>query len=366
MASFATPLPPLVRAFMGFGLAFFAVTTLYLGAGLLVPVVEALVVWFVLNAVARGIGRLPFIGQRVPRWLALTVGALGIFVVGFLIVESSVRTASALGPRAAGIGDALDPMIAWVSAMLGTPLTGQEMVDRVVGALGLEAAVRQILAAVYATISQFSVVAIYVAFLLVDQQFFHAKLRALMPDPAHRARTEILIGRITGGIQSYLKIMTFVSLLTAVLSYVVMRAVGLEAAGFWAVTIFLLNYIPTIGTIVATALPTLFALLQFQEVGTTLVVLAGIGAVQFVIGNVLLPRLSSSTLNISLFVTMFALFFWGALWGITGMFVALPLTAMLIITFSHFPATRPIAILLSRDGAVGGENNGGEAQGVNL
>lgn len=284
----------------------------------------------------------------------LTIGALGVFALGYLIVDSSIRTASALGPRAQGIGDALDPLLAWASEMMGFPVTTQAVVDRAIGALGLEAAVRQIVAAVYATISQFSVVAIYVAFLIVDQKFYPAKLRALIPDPVQRAHTETLIRKISSSIQSYLKIMTFVSLLTASLSYVVMRWAGLEYATFWAVTIFLLNYIPTIGTIVATALPTLFALLQFQDVGQTLGVLAGIGAVQFFIGNMLLPRLSSSTLNISLFVTMFSLLFWGALWGITGMFVALPLTAMIIITFSHFRSTLPIAILLSRDGAVGG------------
>ena len=71
--------------------------------------------------------------------------------------------------------------------------------------------------------------------------------------------------------------------------------------------------------------------------------LAGIGAVQFVIGNVLLPRMSGDALNISLGVTIFALFGWGALWGVTGMFVAMPLTAMMIIAFSHFAATRPLA-----------------------
>ncbi len=347
-------LPPLARAFMGVGLAAFVVVALHFGATLLVPLVEALVVWFVLNAVARAIRSIPGVGPRVPRWLALTVGAVATFFLGYLIVDSSIRTASALGPRAAGIGDALDPLVAWASAMLGTPLSGQEMVDRMVGALGLESAVRQVLSAVYATISQFSIVAIYVSFLLVDQQFFDLKLRALIPDPERHARVQLLIRRITGGIQSYLKIMTFVSVLTAVLSYAVMRWVGLDYASFWGVTIFMLNFIPTIGTIVATALPTLFALLQFQEVGPTFAILGGIGFVQFAIGNVLMPRLSSHTLNISLVVTMLALFFWGALWGLTGMFVALPLTAMLIITFSHFPATRGLAILLSRDGKVGG------------
>jgi predicted PurR-regulated permease PerM len=130
----------------------------------------------------------------------------------------------------------------------------------------------------------------------------------------------------------------------------VLAATGVDHAGFWASTIFFLNFIPTIGSILGTVLPTAFALLQFQALEPTLVVLAGVGAVQMVVGNIVLPRLAGATLNISLFVTIFALFAWGALWGVTGMFVALPLTAVLIILFSNFDATRPIAVLLSRTG----------------
>ena len=97
-------------------------------------------------------------------------------------------------------------------------------------------------------------------------------------------------------------------------------------------------------------LPAFFALVQFQALGPTLAVLAGIGLVQFVVGNIVLPRLAGSSLNISLFVTILSLFVFGALWGVTGMFVAMPLTAMLVIVMQIFEATRPIAILLSRTG----------------
>jgi predicted PurR-regulated permease PerM len=90
--------------------------------------------------------------------------------------------------------------------------------------------------------------------------------------------------------------------------------------------------------------------MQFQAFWPAFVVLASVGLVQFVIGNILLPRLAGGSLNISLSVTILSLFAFGALWGVTGMFVAMPLTAMLIIVFGNFEATRPIAILLSRTG----------------
>lgn len=341
-------LPPLARAFLSVGLALFAVATLHLAAGVLVPAAEALIVWFVLNAIADAVRRLPVVGRRVPRPLVLAATAVATFAVGFLAVEATVRATAALGPRAAGLRDALNPLVDWGATAFG--VEQRALVNRIVDALGLEAALRQVVVGMVATISHFSIVAIYVAFLLVDQQFFEPKLRALVPDADRRARVRALLDRITGSIKAYLWVMTLMGALTSALSYGVMRFVGLEFAGFWAVAIFILNYIPTVGSILGTVLPAAFALLQFQQVGPAAIALVGIGTVQFVVGNVLMPQVAGSTLNISLFVTLFSLFAWGALWGVTGMFIAMPMTAILIITFAHFEATRSIAVVLSRTG----------------
>jgi AI-2 transport protein TqsA len=341
---------PVVRAAAVAALIFMAIATLYLGARVLVPVVEALVVWFVLNAMANGVRRLPVVGERVPWIVALLASSLAAFAIGLMIVQGSVRTAAAIGPQTSGLREALLPLVGWASEMLG--IEQRDLLDRAVGGLGVETVLRQVVAATLSTVSQFSVVAIYVAFLLVDQQFFDAKLRRLIPDPARRASAKALLGRISGAIQDYLRVMTLMSLLTATLSYAVMRGVGMELALFWATAIFFLNYIPTIGSILGTVLPTAFALVQFQAGGPVLAVLVGIGAVQVVVGNVLLPKVAGKTLNISLFVTIFSLFAFGALWGVTGMFVAMPTMAIVIITLANFEATRPFAVVLSRTGDV--------------
>ena len=74
--------------------------------------------------------------------------------------------------------------------------------------------------------------------------------------------------------------------------------------------------------------------------------------VQFVVGNLLEPRFLSKSLNLSPLVILVALALWGAMWGILGMFLSVPITVMMLIIFAHFDATRPIAILLSQDGYV--------------
>jgi predicted PurR-regulated permease PerM len=132
-----------------------------------------------------------------------------------------------------------------------------------------------------------------------------------------------------------------------------MVMIGLENAAFWAFVIFVLNIIPTIGSMVSTLLPALFAYLQFQNYVPAVTLLAVIGFIQLVIGNVLLPKLAGDRLNLSQFVIVLALFVWSAIWGIVGMFLAVPITSMLMITFSNFETTRPWAILLSQKGRIG-------------
>lgn len=344
-----------LQAFLVVGLAFFTASTLYLAAGVLVPVVGAIVVWFVLNAMANGVRRLPVIGPHLSKGVALLIATLATLIAGFFIVQNAIETLAMLGPRAAGFRDALDPLVDRIAYRFGVEQT--DFLDRTLDGLRIETALWQLVTAMVGLISQSSVVLIYVAFLLVDQQFFEQKLAALTPDPERRARLRIVLERIATAIIAYLQVMTMMSLLTSVLSYVIMWSLGLDYALFWATMIFFLNYIPTIGSILGTILPAVFALLQFHEIWPSFLVLAGVGCIQFVVGNILLPRLSSNTLNISLFVTLFSLFAFGALWGVTGMFVAMPLTAILIITFSYFDTTRPIAILLSRDGNVVNETD---------
>lgn len=343
----SSPPPVLHTAFLAAGLVVLVGTILALGAPLVVPVVEAVVVWFVLNALADGLQRL---APPLPRAAALVLAFLAIVLVGGLVVGTVASGAADLGGQVAGLAGLVEHLGAWAERRFGIP--AETLASRAAEGVGLEAAVRMVVAATAATVAQAGLVSVYVLFLLVDQAFFPDKLRALVPDPVRRARIEALFQRIAGSIRSYLWVMTQVSLLTAGLSYLVMRLVGMEQAAFWAVTIFFLNFIPTVGSILGTVLPVAFAALQFQAFGPVALTLLGIGSVQVVVGNIVLPRMAGKSLNISLFVTIFSLFFWGALWGVTGMFVALPLTAMILLTLAQFEATRPVAVLLSRTGEV--------------
>ena len=121
---------------------------------------------------------------------------------------------------------------------------------------------------------------------------------------------------------------------------------------FWAFLIFLLNFIPTIGSLIATIFPAAYSLLQFGEFSPALLVLVIVGTIQLVVGNIVEPRVMGSSMNISPLVTILALTFWGMIWGITGMILSIPIMVVLVIIFSQFESTRPIAILLSEKGEI--------------
>ena len=142
------------------------------------------------------------------------------------------------------------------------------------------------------------------------------------------------------------------SLLTGFLSYFALLFIGIDAPLFWAFLIFLMNYIPTVGSLIATVFPAMFAMMQFGELMPGIWVLIIVGAIQLVVGNFIDPKLTGSSLNVSPLVVLVGLAFWGAIWGIIGMILSVPISVMMIVVFAQFPNTRAIAVLLTKDGSI--------------
>ncbi|MEM8570479.1 MAG: AI-2E family transporter [Pseudomonadota bacterium] len=342
------PADPLVRFTCGAILTALGILAATYGAGVVLPVVEAFILWFILNRLARAVQQIPFVGARIGFAGALALSIILVTAISLLALFSGVRGVLNAGPQAVNLQASFDPIIAQIAEFFG--MERADVLNRTFNAIGLENLLQQLVLGLLGLLNQFGVIALFVAFLFADQALFPAKLRALFPNPSRRARVEAVLGALGRGIGSYLWVMTCVSALTALLSYVAMVVLGLDYAVFCAVMVFFLNYIPTIGSILGTVLPVAFGLVQFDDMSAVLVLLIVLGAIQFTIGNVVFPRMAGNSLNLSLFVTILCLFFWGALWGVTGMFLAVPLTAMIVIILAQFEATRPIAILLSKTG----------------
>ncbi|MCB0083127.1 MAG: AI-2E family transporter, partial [Caldilineaceae bacterium] len=169
-----------------------------------------------------------------------------------------------------------------------------------------------------------------------------------------RGEFQIIMRSIHEQIQTYITVKTIVSLITALVSFAAMILFDLDYAVVWALLIFILNFIPNIGSVVAVAFPVLMALLQFGDWTTVGALALALIIIQMINGYFIEPRMMGNQLNLSPFVVLVSLGVFGAIWGITGMFLSVPLTVILMIVFSHFDSTRPIAVLLSGDGIVHG------------
>lgn len=151
---------------------------------------------------------------------------------------------------------------------------------------------------------------------------------------------------IAARIQTYALTKTIISLLTGLCTWLIGAFWGLDFAFFWGLLAFLLNFIPTIGSVIAVVPPTLLAFLQFAgwQSGTSI----GLGLIttQVLIGNALEPKMMGRSMNLSPLVVFISMLFWGWLWGITGMVMAVPLTVGIKIICEHIERLHPVAILL--------------------
>lgn len=325
-------------------------TLLYIGQGLVIPFVVAVLIWNLLNTMNLAFKRLPMIGKSMPTGVSMSL-SLGVLIAFFMviinIVSSNVHEVIAAAPRyqanLLNILKNIEQTLHFNIPMLLDGVLNQLSAQRIL--LNLYG--------VFSSVTGFAVViSLYVVFLFIEQLYFDKKLKAMFRLEDNRRLVESIIRQIARDTQLYLGIKTLVSFFTALLSWAIMRWIGLDFAEFWALLIFFLNFIPNIGSMIATIFPALLAVVQFQAWGPFLVVALGIVSIQFVIGNVIEPRFFGSSLNLSTLVILIALALWGALWGIIGMFLSIPITVMMMIVFAHFEATRPFAILLSQDGQV--------------
>ena len=195
-------------------------------------------------------------------------------------------------------------------------------------------------------------IAMYVVFLLVERPHFNAKLCAIVRTKGTQDTVRKTIGRIDEQVKIYLGVKIFVSLLTAGGAYVVMYLLKVDFALFWAVLIFVLNFIPYIGSTIASLLPTVLTLAGAGSLTQALMVFAGIQAVQMSVGYLVEPAMMGKSLNVSPLAVMLALSFWGLLWGITGMFISVPVTVIILIICANFESSRWVSILLSQDGTI--------------
>jgi predicted PurR-regulated permease PerM len=325
---------------------------LHVGKDVFVPIIFGALVVYVIAGLTRLLGRIPVIGRILPprmrSALSVVVIAWGLVAIANLILANK-DSVLALAPQ---YQESLLAVIQRGAVLLHieTEPTWTTLRRDLFGQISLQPLIGSMVASVSAIAVTVIVVLLYASFLLIEQRSFDAKIAAISSDPRIVARVRQVTSDINSRIGAYLALKTFLSILLGLTSWIVMAFMGLEFAAFWAVVIALLNYVPYIGSFLGVLFPVTMAIVQFANPNDVLAVFLPLTALQFLIGNFLDPYVMGNSLNLSPFAILVSLAAWSALWGIPGAFLAVPITAIMAIVFSGFAGTRPLAVLLSRDG----------------
>jgi predicted PurR-regulated permease PerM len=326
------------------------VALLVLGKALLVPLAIAVFIWILLGAIKSTLVRLAPDGMQLPGWLA------NIFAIA-IIVASTYATIALIASQTDELAAAIPVYqnnFAAIIASVTQLFKMQELptAESMLGQLDIGAILSWVGDSVAALMSDVVLIAIYVGFLLAEEHVLPEKIRHLHSDSARAEHISSLATEVSGSIQRYIGMKTIVSLLTAAVSYVVLALVGVDFAAIWALLVFFLNFIPTVGSIIGVVFPALLTLVQFDTITPFLIVAIGLGGTQFVIGNVIEPAYMGKSLNLSSFMILLSLSFWGLVWGLAGMFLAVPIMVMTGIVCAQFRGLRWVSVLLSTNGSL--------------
>jgi len=297
----------------------------------LVPFVLSVFVYYLVSPVADVLE----LRLHLPRWastlLVILLVAGGIFLLGLLILTSARGITDSADIYREKLIDLAKRITEWLDNR-GLELSQDALVDsmRNLPVSRLMAATAE---TAFTIITNGTLVLLFVIFLLLGRS--RQMIRSLV------------FRQIDRDIRRYLVIKFMISGGTGLLVWLILTAFGLELALVFGVLTFILNFIPSIGSIIATALPIPIALVQFDTMGPVIAIFVLILIVQLVIGNGIDPMLMGQNLNLSPVTIVMALVFWGLLWGVVGMLLAAPLTAILRIVLAQFATTRPMSELMA-------------------
>ena len=332
-----------------------ALLFLWLGRSIFIPLLAAVFLWYLINAIASYYRKImPYNAphnqheRRVGIVFNWVSSGLALVTLGGLIYLFITQVRPMFAELMAALPEIQQKMMTFadfLSGRLGVSFDAGMMpnVTKIATNVGASA---------FGIATAIGMIFVYMLFMFVEQSTFNRKFASMFPNKRQSKKMRYIISSIDTNMKKYLFVKTFISAVTGVLSYIWLRSLGLEFAGVWAFIVFITSYIPTIGAIVACSLPILYSLINAPTLQQPLLVAAGLIALQIIFGNILEPKLTGKTLNLSTLAILINLVFWGMLWGIAGMFFSVPLLVATFIITAQFDSTRWIAVLLSADGKI--------------
>ena len=317
-------------------------------SGILIPFFVALFLAYLAEPLQKLLIRFRFpTGLRVL--LVLLSTALILYLVGQL-VYNSVNALTANLPR---YQMRIQGMLFDVADALSIPPSViQEQLTEIQWADHINAgAIAQILGQGLGNFVEFLtnlfLVLLYLVYLLFERESFIRRLENSFSHRSGASRAVGVIHSINQQIASYLNIKTGISALTGIVVAGILLLFGVDFALFWGLVTFLLNFIPSFGSVLATIPPIIISFVQFETLAEPLVIMVLLISTQVFVGNVLEPKVMGDSLGMSPLIVVLALIFWGWLWGPVGMILSVPIISVFRITCENIDVLNPVGRFLN-------------------
>lgn len=325
-----------------------AISGLYLGRTFIIPLVVAILLFTLLIALVDKIVTISIGKKHFPRGAAVILSLLMIFAGIGVIAVIFANQWGAVVEAAPKYHERLNDILNNLFTVVGDK--NADAINEAIAKIDISGWMIGTLGSVGSFTTSFMLVCLYIPFLALERPAMKKKIVIAASTSQTLSEIRSISAAASKSLQTYIGIKTLVSLMTGAISYGVMKYIGLDFAETWGVLAFALNFIPSIGSVIAVILPALVALVQFDTLGPFLIVVFGCGVIQFLIGNVLEPNLMGKSLNLSPLTVIISLTFWASIWGIPGALLSVPLSVCIMIVLSHLPNARWIAVLMSGDG----------------
>ena len=283
-------------------------------------------------------GLLPSFGSEAP--------AASEPAIAFSSPEAGLPAAGEEAPTS-GAGDAEKEssggILSRLGALLGT--AGGSLTSRL--AVWASGYATSILGAAGSMLAAAVLIFFLTLMMLIEGPRWQEKIAAISGGPSRQDAME-LAGVIADRLRRYLWARTILGAMTAILYVVWLWIFGVDLLIVWALLAFFLNFIPTLGSLIAGILPVLYVLIA-KDLGTAMAVGAGLLVIEQVMGNYIDPRVQGRRVSLSPLVVLIVLLFWGWIWGIAGAVLAVPMTIAIAVISAHVGPLRPVALLLSNE-----------------
>jgi predicted PurR-regulated permease PerM len=327
------------------------VTLLIYFSNFLQPLVLGIMVWYLI-AVFRDLARGIRIRKRkLPEWLLTVLAFVLIFLITFGVIEMVSYNLELILKSAPVYRENVRPMLENIKTIEGFEQWKARLILKIED-FDFRPLVTGLLNGISGFAGNIVLIIIYVGFLLAEQRFFRRKLHIVLRETTGGIAILTILKEVNSAVRTYVVVKTQMSLLTGLISYFILIAFGIDFPILWAFLIFMFNYIPYIGSLIATLLPAIFSIFQFKSFSIFLWVFLAIEFVQILVGNVIEPKVMGRTLNLSPLGVLLALAFWGIIWGVLGMIISVPITSIMVIIASRIPSLRFVAVWLSETGDI--------------